>query len=212
MNDKQIAERLANRMPKNTRNSKESIWRQFQRFLEDENLLFDENTSTDEEINELLKKFAFNMRTIGGEDYKDESLKSVWNSVAKTIMDLVFKATRRKMNIFSDQAFQEARDAKFLKRQDLQKDPTKRKVSATPLTSEECRQMIEFWGIDSPNGMNRTLFHLGGFALANRGNDQSSWRIEDFVKEVDNKGQPTGFLFLMNFILFYFIDFMAQEP
>jgi hypothetical protein len=202
MNDKQIEERLANRMPKNTRNAKDSAWRQFQRFLDlDSSLIFNGNLSTSEEINELLKKFAFNMKTITGEEYKDESLKSVWNSVAKQIMDIVFKTQKREINIFSDPVFQEARDSKFLKRQDLQRDPTKRKVSATPLTSEECQEMIEFWGIDSPNGMNRTLFHLGGFALANRGNDQSSWRIEDFEKEVDNKGQLTGyFLFLIVYL------------
>jgi hypothetical protein len=195
MNDKQIAEKLANRMPKSTKSSKESNWRQFRRFLEVEKLLFDENTSTNADINTLLTKFAFNMRTIEGEDYKDESLKTVWNSVAKQIMTLVFKATGRTMNIFEDLVFQEARDSKFIKRQELQKIPSKRKVSATPLTAEECQLMIEFWGTDTPNGMNRTLFHLGGFALANRGNDQSSWRIDDFEKEVDNKGQPTGFIY-----------------
>jgi hypothetical protein len=195
MNDQEINKRLEDRTPLNTRNSRVTAWKRFTTFLEETGEVFDDKW-TDDQINQALKRFAFNIRKYNGEDYKDESLKSNWNCVAKQIMNQVYKGTGRNINIFKDPAFQEARDSKFMKRQELQKDPTKRKVSATPLTAEESQEIISVWGIDTPEGLNRTLFHLGGFALANRGNDQSSWRLENFEKEVDNKGQLTGYLFL----------------
>jgi hypothetical protein len=199
MDDNEIEKKLLERIPHNTRSTQNMCWRIFSRFLIKFGLVFDPSTSTDEEINNLMKKFAFNARKMDGFDFKDESLKSIWNSVAKQMMDQVYKAKGRNVNIFRDPAFKEARDAKFVKRRELQKDPSKRKVSATPLTAEESREIIQLWGTDTPLGLNRTLFHLGGFALANRGGDQSSWKLEDFEKEVDNKGKLTG-----NFFLFFF--------
>jgi hypothetical protein len=199
MNDEEIEKKLLERMPMNTRSSQNMCWRIFSRFLLEFGLAFNPNTATNAEMNELLKRVAFNARKLDGSDYKDESLKSIWNSIAKQMMNQVFKATGRNVNIFRDPAFQEARDAKFVKRRDLQKDPSKRKVSATPLTAEESRAIMEVWGIDTPEGINRSLFHLGGFTLANRGNDQGSWKLEDFEKEEDNKGKKTG-----KFIYFFF--------
>jgi hypothetical protein len=192
MDDQEIERKLLERTPQNTRATQTMCWRLFSRFLRDFGLEFNPNTVKDEDINDLLKKFAFNARKLDGTDYKDESLKSIWNSIAKQVMNQVYKATGRSLNIFKDPAFQTARDSKFVKRRDLQKDPTKRKVSATPLTAEESMEIINIWGTDTPDGINRTLFHLGGFALANRGGDQGSWRLEDFEKEVDNKGKKTG--------------------
>jgi hypothetical protein len=202
MNDQDIERKLLERTPTNTRSTQTMCWRIFGRFLLEFGLAFNPNTATNEEINDLMKKFAFNARKLDGMDYKDESLKSIWNSIAKQIMNQVFKATGRAVNIFRDPDFQSARDAKFVKRRDLQKDPTKQKVSATPLTAEESMEIINFWGTDTPDGINRTLFHLGGFALANRGGDQGSWRLEDFEKEVDNKGKKTGkfFIYFLNSI------------
>jgi hypothetical protein len=197
MDDKQIEKELQGRTPANTRKTREFCWRKFVQFLKEAvsdptPMDFDENKWTDKEINQAMKRFAFNMRKANGDNYKDESIKSIWNSVAKQIMSRVFNATGRSIDIFKDQAFQEARDSKFVKRRAIQKDVLKRKISATPLTSDESVAMMKVWGIDTPNGMNRTLFHLGGFALANRGGDQSSWHLQDFQKEFDNKGQPTG--------------------
>jgi hypothetical protein len=198
MDDEEIEKKLLERMPENTRATQNMCWRIFERWLHNAGLAFDPMTATDLDINDLLKKFAFNARKVNGEDFKDESLKSIWNSIAKQMMNQIYAATNRNVNIFKDPAFQSARDSKFVKRRDLQKDPSKRKVSATPLTAEESREILTLWGIDTPEGINRTLFHLGGFALANRGGDQGSWRLEDFQKEVDNKGKKTG-----NFFLFY---------
>jgi hypothetical protein len=199
MDDEEIEKKLLERTPNNTRSTKNMCWRIFRRFLVKYGLVFDPKTATDEDMSNIMKKFAFNVRKVDGSDFKDESLKSIWNSVAKQMMDQVFNETGRNVNIFKDPAFKEARDAKFVKRRDLQKDPSKRKVSATPLTADESREIIALWGTDTPVGLNRTLFHLGGFTLANRGGDQSSWRLEDFEKEVDNKGKLTG-----NFFLFFF--------
>jgi hypothetical protein len=199
MDDQEIEKQLATRMQKNTRTSKESQWRQFERFLEDEKKVFDPSQG-DEDINYLLKRFAFNMRKVDGDDYKDDSLKSAWNSVAKQIMEKVYKATGRNINIFKDPVFQEARDSKFVKRRELQKNPLKRKVSATPLTATESRSMISLWGTETPEGLNRTVFHLGGFVLAGRGNDQSSWRLEHFEKQLDNRGEFTGLKIFIFFI------------
>jgi hypothetical protein len=194
MNDNEINELIATRDPPNTVNTKRSHWKVFSRFLAQEKppLVLDLKTATDQTLNLFLKRFVFNVRKLDGENFKDESLKAIFNSVAAQLNDKIFECQNRKINIFEDAAFKEARDGKTVKRRDLQKDPLKRKVSASALTAGEAEAMINCWGIDTPEGLNRTIFHLGGFVLANRGNDQASWFLEDFEKELDNKGKETG--------------------
>ena len=65
--------------------------------------------------------------------------------------------------------FATARAARDAKRKKLQKDPLKRKVSASALTSDEYKKIIEMWDENTPDGLHRKFFHIVSHKLAWRG-------------------------------------------
>ena len=195
MNSQEIDEAIKKDGSSATRRTNELHWRTFQKFLSASDLQFDPATATNEQICSILKKLAFNVRKEDGDNFKESSLKSIWNTIAKTIQEKIYDSQGRSINIFEDIAFRTARAARGAKRSELQKMPDKRPVSATPLTADEAKKMIGHWGIDTPEGLNKTLFHVGGFALGARGNEQAFWRVPFFEWETSNSGEKTGRLF-----------------
>mmetsp|Transcript_12627 Transcript_12627/g.16962 ORF Transcript_12627/g.16962 Transcript_12627/m.16962 type:complete len:240 (+) Transcript_12627:85-804(+) len=161
-------------------------WRTFEHFLNSSSppLVFDPKTATDKEINSLLKKFAFNVRKENGDDYKDMSLKNIWNNIAKQIEEKIFASQQREIDIFEGLPFLEARNARGAKRSVLQKDPTKRVVHATPVSSNEAKAMLVL-GEQTP--LRVSIAHYFTWEPL-RGGDAFFWFLTDFTWETSNKG------------------------
>lgn len=116
----------------------------------------------------------------------------MWNSTAKQLQEMCFAKFQLKFNPFSDVEFTAARAARDAKRRSLQKDPTKRKVSAVALTNEEYKTIIEMWDDNEPVGLQRKFFHVISRELAWRGGEGIMAKIEHFAKEIDHQGNFTG--------------------
>lgn len=99
---------------------------------------------TDSDINSLLKNFAFNIRKQNKKDYKDKSLKQMYNLLCQKIVKDVFQHQHHFLNLTSP-AFSGAQAAIHAKRKTLQKDPPKLIQNATPMTSEEIQQLIDLY-------------------------------------------------------------------
>ena len=114
--------------------------------------MFQVETARDTEICLIMSKFAFNVQKDNRNNYKDQSLKNLCNNITKQIMEKVYDSQKQSINLFNNLAFKTAQQAQSAKRTKLQKDPAKRTVSVvTPLTSEEAKKMIQYWGIDTPS-------------------------------------------------------------
>jgi len=74
----------------------------------------------------------------------------------------------------------------------LQQDPSKRPVNATPLTAIEANALMDLYDVNTPEGLNRTLFHVRSFCLASRGGGAKTWKPVDFRWERLNGGEKTG--------------------
>jgi len=77
-----------------------------------------------------MKSLAFNMKKINGEDHKEGVVKLMWNGTAKILQEKYFNEFGVSFNPFSDIEFKQARDARDMKRKELQKIPAKRTHSA----------------------------------------------------------------------------------
>ncbi|KAJ9600203.1 hypothetical protein L9F63_009503 [Diploptera punctata] len=77
------------------------------------------------------------MRKINGEEYKEYSLKTMWNITAEMIQEKYFNEHQLDFNPFVDQEFNDARQARNANRKILQNMPEKRKMSAVALKSDE---------------------------------------------------------------------------
>ena len=163
----QEMEESMNERQKGGKKQKESYWRVFERFLAEpsNNVSFHPATSNRQEICRVMKKFAFNMKKENEDSYCDSSMKTIWNSVAKQINEKFFQEQQQTINIFEDPAFKAARAARDTARSLIQKIPEKRKVSASAVTAEEAIAMVNVWGIDTPQGLNMTLFIIAGLCL-----------------------------------------------
>lgn len=71
---------------RNTKRTKNTAWKMFMDFCNDRSyeLL---PTTTPERLDTILKDFAFNMRKTDGTDYKECTIKTLWNLTAKLLMD-----------------------------------------------------------------------------------------------------------------------------
>ena len=90
----------------------------------------------------------------------------MWNLTAKQLQEMCFAKLQFKFNPFSDVEFTAARTARDAKRRGLQKDPTKRKVSAVALTNEEYKTIIEMWDDIEPVGFQQKFFYVISRELA----------------------------------------------
>lgn len=186
-----IEESISNVVPANTVKTKASVWQQFSEFCKQRHydLL---STTNPEEIAKILQDWAFNMKKKNGENYKETSVKSIWNTTALMVQEKYFKDYGIKINPFSDICFKQARNARDAKRKLLQENSEARKVSAKALTLHEIRAMANSWNEENPEGLQRKFFHVCSFELAWRGNEAVNCKVHFFQDEIDNEGQFTG--------------------
>lgn len=189
--DRDINKEIENAVPKNTKKSQDFIWNQFMEFCAQRNYKLEEKTPICE-IAKILKDWAFNMKQKNGQDYKESTIKTIWNGTAKLVMTEYFQKYKIKIDPFQDVAFKEARDARNAKRKMLQGDETKRKVSATALKYPEFQKLVQFCHEDTPDGLQKKFFFVLSYELAWRGGEGCRAMLHFFKEEVNNLGQKTG--------------------
>uniref|UniRef100_A0A6P7F3A3 Uncharacterized protein LOC114324677 n=1 Tax=Diabrotica virgifera virgifera TaxID=50390 RepID=A0A6P7F3A3_DIAVI len=135
-NHEQIKDLLKNNTPQNTIRTKRSVWTQFEQFCKVRNYQLNDNTSI-QEIAKVLEDWGMNMKKMNGEDYKEYSVKTIWNVTAKMIQEKYFSEFKISFNPFIDIEFKKARDVRNAKRKELQSRPEKRKQSAIALDEKE---------------------------------------------------------------------------
>lgn len=178
-------------IPRSTKNTKGSIWKQFVEFCKVRKYELVE-TTTIQDIAAILKDWAYNMKKKNGEDYKECVVKTIWNSTAKMVQEKYFKDYKIEFNPFTDIAFREARDAKNCKRKQLQCDPDKRKVSSVAIDRKDILKMAKLWNLNEPEGLQKRFFHIASFELAWRGSEAVGCKIFHFKEEKNQNGTPTG--------------------
>ncbi|KAK0073741.1 hypothetical protein PV326_013110, partial [Microctonus aethiopoides] len=111
----EIISEISNNVPVNTVKTKTSAWTQFENFCAERGYTLTSETIT-HEMNKILTDYGFNMKKKNGEDYKESSVKSLWNTTAQMLQEKYFKDFGIKIDPFSDIVFSEARKAKDTKR------------------------------------------------------------------------------------------------
>ena len=164
-NQKEIDNLRQQSVPINTIKSKKSIWKQFKDFCEIREYILAENTSTSK-LAEILEDWAANMRTINGDDYKEYSVKTIWNMTAKMLEEKYFHEYNIKFNPFSDIEFQKARQTRDAKRKSLQVSTNKRKQSSVALNKKEFINIINTCDEKCPIGLQKKLFFIISYELA----------------------------------------------
>ncbi|KAJ3646256.1 hypothetical protein Zmor_023850 [Zophobas morio] len=188
---KEIDDSITNITPLNTKNSRNSIWRQFEKFCGERKYVFDGNTST-EKLAFILKDWGYNMKKVDGNDYKEAVIKTMWNVTAKQLQELYFNKFGIKFDPFVDLEFKGSRNARDAKRRNLQIQPEKRKTSSSILTLEEYNKILKIYNEDTPDGLQKMFFYVAGLELAWRGCEGVNVTIKHFKEESDNCGLPTG--------------------
>ncbi|CAH1366237.1 unnamed protein product [Tenebrio molitor] len=113
------------------------------------------------------------MRKKNGNKYNESVVKIMWNSTAKQLQEMYYRKFNMKFDPFTDIEFSSSRAARNAKRRDFQTNLTKKKHSSASLTTEELSKMIEIWDENTPNKLQRKLFHIVGYELAWRGGEAS---------------------------------------
>lgn len=107
-----INEAINESVPVKTRNTKNSIWKQFKAFCKEKHYSLEKDTTTDELAN-ILTDWGYNMKKSNGEDYKEAVVKTMWNVTAKILRETYFEKYNRSFNPFIDLEFKNARNAKM---------------------------------------------------------------------------------------------------
>lgn len=182
---------IAENVPWNTKKSKASVWRQFTTFLDEKRFTIQEFT-TSEELNEILKSWAFNMRKKDGSEYKEAVIKHMWNTTAKLLQEMFFNKWHKTVNPFSDIVFMSARNARDAARKKVQSCPEKRTSNAATFKEAEFLDMVRILDEKTPDGLQKKFFMIASYELAWRGGEGGKCLTNYFSQEVDNKGNPTG--------------------
>lgn len=178
-------------VPKNTKKSRDSVWRQFTNFLNEKEYCLEESTSP-AELNTILKSWSSNMKKQDGTDYKEGVVKHMWNTTAKLLQQMYFNKWKIQINPFSDATFHSAREARDAMRKRLQAFPEKRTESAAALTEMEYVKMLRTFDEDTPEGLQRKKFLVASYELAFRGGEGAHCLTYYFKEEIDNSGSFTG--------------------
>lgn len=115
----EIDRQIYDNKPKNTVKTEKYIWKQFLEFCKNKNYTLNESTSN-ETLALILKDWGFNMRQTDGSDYKEGTVKTIWNNTAKLLQKKYYDEFNRIIDPFKDVVFQSARNAKNTKRRQLQ--------------------------------------------------------------------------------------------
>ncbi|CAF4832920.1 unnamed protein product [Pieris macdunnoughi] len=132
------------------------------------------------------------MKKMDGEDYKESTIKTMWNQTAKLLQEKYLNDFDIKINPFSDAAFKTARGARDAKRKALQSIPEKRRASAAALEEKDWDTMTTVWDEETPDGLQKKLFMIISVELAWRGGEGSMASIHHFKAEQRNDGETTG--------------------
>lgn len=178
-------------VPINTVKTHTSIWLQFSDFCKAKGYNLNKDTKV-EELAVILKDWGFNMRKKDGTEYKESVVKTMWNIVAKKLQEMYHVQHNVSFDPFKDIVFKTARDARNAKRRILQQNPIKRKVSSSALSVEEHLKMVELWDENTPEGLQKKLYHIIAVELAWRGGEATFCLISYFKEEVDHEGTYTG--------------------
>jgi len=145
--------------PVNTLKARASAWKQFEEFCSERNYTLNQETTL-EQLAMIMKDFAFNMRKTDGTDYKEQVVKTLWNTVAKVLQEKYHNEYKVSFNPFKDVIFASARQSRDAKRKQLQCDSSKMKVSAATFSLEEHNKIIDLWDEDTPDGLQRKFYHI----------------------------------------------------
>lgn len=187
----EINELVKTSVPANTVRTKQSVWSQFEQFCKARSYELNEETSV-AQLSNILEDWAVNMRKLNGDDYKEYSVKSIWNITAKIIQEDYFTKYNRSFNPFEDIEFKSARDARNAKRKQLQKQQTKRRQSASAMDKSEVERMVDDCNEKTPEGLQLKFFHLVSYELAWRGGEGTNCLTHYFKPEINNEGKLTG--------------------
>ncbi|XP_031334073.1 uncharacterized protein LOC116164086 [Photinus pyralis] len=187
----EIDQQIKKNIPVNTKKSRDSVWNQFSKFLDEKNYKLDRTTSLFE-INNILKSWAANMKKQDGSSYKEGVLKQMWNVTAKMVQEMFFNKWNIQFNPFTDLVFKTARDTRDVMRKTLQALPEKRKRSAASLTEKECSTLTTKFNEETPDGLQKKFFMVASYELAWRGGEGARCLTHFFNEELDNTGTPTG--------------------
>lgn len=186
-----IDENIIDSIPINTVKNHSFVWKQFIDFCKVRNYTLNGETSL-ENIANILKDWAFNMRRQNGEEYKEQTVKTIWNVTAKMCMEKYKTDYGISFNPFTQSEFKSARDAKNAKRRRLQTQPDKRKESSTFLKYNEFQNLVNHCNEDEPNGLQKKVFFIFSYELAWRGGEGCNCFLSYFKEERDNTGTKTG--------------------
>ncbi|CAH1112092.1 unnamed protein product [Psylliodes chrysocephalus] len=115
----EIDEEIENLTPQNTVKIHKYVWKQFTEFCERRNDQLCAQTS-DEQLASILKDWAFNMKRADGTEYKEGTVKTIWNTTAKLVQKKFYEEFNRQINPSSGVVFEDARKARAAKRKKLQ--------------------------------------------------------------------------------------------
>lgn len=186
-----INEAINESVPVKTRNTKNSIWKQFKAFCKEKHYSLEKDTTTDELAN-ILTDWGYNMKKSNGEDYKEAVVKTMWNVTAKILRETYFEKYNRSFNPFIDLEFKNARNAKNANRKRLQAIPEKRKQSSVAIEKEHLNEMMQVWDEETPEGLQRKFYHVAAFELAWRGGEAVKCKIDHFRFEKKTDGSLTN--------------------
>ncbi|KAJ3662270.1 hypothetical protein Zmor_006625 [Zophobas morio] len=187
----EIDKNIANLVPLNTQKSMSSAWKQFESSCSERKYCLNGDT-TIEELSRIMKDFGFNMKKLNGEDYKEEVVKTMWNTVAKLLQKKYYEEYRVSFDPFKDVIFSGARKPRDAKRKELQRDSDKRKRSAASSTLEEHEKIVGLWDEETPDGLQRKFYHMAACELAWRGGEAAKCLVMYFKEERNNIGELTG--------------------
>lgn len=186
-----IDDKVKQNVPINTVKSDMSVWHQFSAFCTERNYVLRAD-STQEELADILKDWAYNMKKFNGDDYKESTVKTMWNKTAKLLLDKYSSEFNVTINPFAGAVFKAARGARDAKRKLLQSIPEKRKASAVALGDQDWDAMVEAWDEETPEGLQKKLFMIISVELAWRGGEGSKATVYHFREERKNDGELTG--------------------
>ncbi|CAH0558871.1 unnamed protein product [Brassicogethes aeneus] len=138
--------------------------------------------TSEAQLANIMKDYAYNMKKMDGEDYKEGTIKTMWNQTAKLLQEKYLNDFDIKINPFSDAAFKTARGARDAKRKALQSIPEKRRASAAALEEKDWDAMTTVWDEETPDGLQKKLFMIISVELAWRGGE-GSIQIQRTVKK-----------------------------
>lgn len=186
-----INQQINKSTPANTKKKHDSIWTQFQLFCQQKDYILN-GEITIETLAKIMTDYAFNMKKQDCTEYKEGVVKTMWNITAKNLQKIYYNDYNVGFDLFKDIQFEKARNARDAKRKFLQRDPSKRKQSATAFTQREHLSIINLFDENTPDGLQRKFYQIVAVELAWRGGEAANCVIEYFLEELDNKGASTG--------------------